>query len=246
MTLALGFANNTSALVDTFTHGFGVALIISRSRSFVIAGGTGIDCVLAFACFEIARARLVTLPLRTRKNLLTKVNAFALPLSITLVVHCLVVLVVARRTRLFLWVRTFASLFIAHALEKATALDYTADVFALVFSFAYTFSVTLVFNCFSDPVITLSASFLGRVRTLASTLFALSQVVALTFDFARRFALAKINFRCSTTLAFDTLIVHCVLVSVIAFCTVFLVGLHAAAGCFITCGCKFATRCLGT
>lgn len=49
-------------------------------------------------------------------------------------------------------------------------------------------------TCLGDFVITLSAFFLGWIRAFPSGLIALANMVTLTFGFARRFVLAKINF----------------------------------------------------
>ena len=61
MALALGFTKFTRALVNTFTNGFSVALVISRFNFFVIAFRAHGDGVTAFACFETANAYCVAL-----------------------------------------------------------------------------------------------------------------------------------------------------------------------------------------
>jgi hypothetical protein len=61
MAKALGFTKFTRTLVNTFTNGFSVALVISRFNFVVTAFRAHRDGVTTFACFEIANAYLVAL-----------------------------------------------------------------------------------------------------------------------------------------------------------------------------------------
>jgi enoyl-[acyl-carrier-protein] reductase (NADH) len=61
MAKALGFTKFTRTLVNTFTNGFSVALVISRFSFSVIASRARVDGVTTFACFESANAYFVAL-----------------------------------------------------------------------------------------------------------------------------------------------------------------------------------------